>query len=225
MAPAGGTRGVGRATVSEPVGVRPRPGRANSTTSARLSHVALELFIEKGFENVTIEDIARAGGIARRTFFNYFSSKNELPWGDFDSLLADMESYLDSLPPTFELLEALRLATLEFNRVPRDELPYHRRRMRVLLTSPTLIAHSTLQYASWRQVIAAYTGRRLGMYQDEMLPQVVGHICLSIALAAYERWLQDEHAELLSLIDDGFRALARTFALPDAPPESRPHAI
>ena len=75
-----------------------RLGRQPSTSVAELSHIGLALFIRNGFEATTVDDIAEAAGIGRRTFFRYFASKNDLPWGDFDRLIASMQSYLMALP-------------------------------------------------------------------------------------------------------------------------------
>ena len=66
-----------------------RRGRARSTTKAELGRIGLSLFIDRGFSNVTVEDIAHAAGIGRRTFFRYFASKNDVAWGDFEELLVD----------------------------------------------------------------------------------------------------------------------------------------
>ncbi|MBD0324248.1 MAG: TetR family transcriptional regulator, partial [Aldersonia sp.] len=56
-------------------------GRRPATTKDRISAVGIELFTEQGFDETSIEQIAEAAGIARRTFFRYFPSKNALPWG------------------------------------------------------------------------------------------------------------------------------------------------
>ncbi len=198
---------------------RPRIGRAPATNVAQISHTALRLFIERGFDQVTVDDIARAVGIGRRTFFRYFPSKNDLPWGDFERLLESMREFLDALPADLPLMEALHRSVLEFNRFPDDEMTYHRQRMTVLLTSPTLVAHSTLRYASWRQVIADFAGRRLGIEPGSLVPQTIGHVCLGISIAAYERWLRHDDAELLPLIDQGFLCAADSFrALPHLGP-------
>ncbi len=69
-------------------------GRAPATTHGELSHVALRLFLERGFEETTVDDIVQVAGIGRRTFFRYFRSKNDLPWGDFDTLLERMRANL-----------------------------------------------------------------------------------------------------------------------------------
>ena len=65
-----------------------RQGRPPVTSRAELERIALDLFIRQGFTETTLDDIAAAAGIARRTFFGYFSSKNDVVWGDFATLLA-----------------------------------------------------------------------------------------------------------------------------------------
>lgn len=187
-------------------------GRARSTTADQLSRIGLEMFIRDGFDNVTVEDIAAAAGIGRRTFFRYFSSKNDLPWGDFDSLLNHMRSRLDEVPEGMPLFEALREAVIDFNRFPEQEMPLLRQRMKCLLTTPTLVAHSALRYQAWREVIASFTAERLGIREDSHLAMTLGRVCLGISLSAYEEWLQDENLDLAQLIDLGFRDTRRVFS-------------
>ena len=52
---------------------------------------------------------------------------------------------------------------VEFNRFPADASPPHVDRMRLILETPALQAHSALRYAEWRQVIADYVAERLGV--------------------------------------------------------------
>ena len=188
----------------------PRVGRRPSTTHAELSHVAFELFERHGFEATTIDDIAAAAGIGRRTFFRYFASKNDLPWGEFDERLDDMRRLLAGLPEGMPLVDALRVAVVEFNRIPPEEVPHHRRRMELLLRVPTLMAHSTLRYQAWRQVVAEFAARRLGVAEDALEPQAIGWAALGIALAAYEHWLAHPGSDLTVLLDRALRLLAGT---------------
>jgi TetR/AcrR family transcriptional regulator, regulator of mycofactocin system len=183
---------------------RPRLGRAPSTTHAEISHTALLMFMDRGFDQTTVDDIAKEAGIGRRTFFRYFPSKNDLPWGHFDDLLDRMRAHLASLPDDLPLMEQLRQAILEFNRVPESESAYHRRRMELLLHVPTLVAHSTLRYASWRQVVAEHVALRLELPEDDLIPQTIAWTCLGVCLAAYEQWLGNEDSTLLELLDEAF---------------------
>lgn len=191
----------------------PRMGRPHATTHGELSHLALQLFLERGFDATTVDDIVNAAGIARRTFFRYFRSKNDLPWGDFDALLVRMRAHLHSLPPDLPLMQALRQGVIEFNRFPADELPYHRDRMWLLLNVPNLVAHSTLRYAAWRHVVAEYAAERLGDEPDALEPQSIAWACLGLCLAAYEQWLAHEDSDLLALLDEAFGRLAAAFRI------------
>ena len=90
--------------------------RRRVTTRAEAGRVALDLFASQGFERTTVDDIARAAGIGRRTFFRYFHSKNDVPRGDFDAELARMGAVLNATPEGVPLIDAIRRAVAEFNR-------------------------------------------------------------------------------------------------------------
>ena len=186
---------------------RRRLGRAPSTTHAEISHTALALFMDRGFDHTTVDDIAREAGIGRRTFFRYFPSKNDLPWGQFDELLDRMRAHLANTPDDLPLMEQLRQAIIEFNRVPESEWEYHRRRMELLLHVPTLLAHSTLRYAAWRQVVAEHVAHRLELPESDLIPQTIAWTCLGVCLAAYEQWLANADSTLLELLDEAFRLI------------------
>ena len=176
------------------------------TSRAEIEHIALDLFGARGFDTTTVDDIAAAAGIGRRTVFRYYASKNDIPWGAFDEQLDRMRETFAALPDDLSVLAGVRVAVLSFNDVHPDELPWHRRRLRLILGTPALQAHSTLRYAAWRRVVAEYAGRRLALPVDGLVPQAIGHASLGVALAAYERWL-DGGGDLHALLDEVFRAL------------------
>lgn len=192
-------------------GSAPRIGRQPATSNAELSHIGLQLFIERGFDATTVDDIAAAAGIGRRTFFRYFTSKNDLPWGDFDGMIASMREYLFALPDDVDVREALRTAVIEFNRFPENEFSYHRQRMDLLLNVPSLVAHSTLRYADWRQVIADFVAKRVGLDPQDLVPQTTAWAMLAASLAAYEQWLRHDDADLLELLGVSLRLISTGF--------------
>ncbi|MDY6809291.1 MAG: mycofactocin system transcriptional regulator [Actinomycetota bacterium] len=185
-----------------------QPGRRPVTSRAQISAIAIDLFTARGFEETSVDDVAEAVGIGRRTLFRYYPSKNAIAWGDFDAHLTEMRTLLAEIPPTEPIADALRRALISFNHVPPSELPGHRRRMSLLLGVPALQAHSMLMYAEWRQVIAEFCAHRLGLRDTDHLPQTIAWMCLGIALAAYEQWLAEPGADLENLIVTGSRTLA-----------------
>jgi mycofactocin system transcriptional regulator len=195
--------------------LRPEPGqrlgRQPATSVAELSHIGLGLFIRNGFDATTVDDIAEAAGIGRRTFFRYFASKNDLPWGDFDGLVSAMRDYLLALPDTVPLRAAIRDAVIEFNRFPNVEDSFHRARMTLLLTNPTLVGHSTLRFASWRRAVAEFVAHRLACDADDLLPQTMAYTYLAVSIAAYERWLRTPDAVLVDLLAQAIDDLGDAF--------------
>ena len=74
--------------------VQPRVGRRRSTSRHQITDVAIALFAGRGFDEVSVDDVAEAAGIARRTLFRYYPSKNAIPWGDFDAHLQHLRRLL-----------------------------------------------------------------------------------------------------------------------------------
>jgi TetR/AcrR family transcriptional regulator, regulator of mycofactocin system len=181
------------------------------TSQAELEHIAFGLFAQKGFEQTTIDDIAAAAGIGRRTFFRYLPSKNDIPWGMFDLELDRMRARLEASPAQQPLMDALRVALVDFNRVDPSQMPWHRRRMRLILRVPALVAHSTLRFAAWRQVVAEFVAERTGSRPGDLAPQAIAHALLGVAVAAYEQWLDDETADLGELLDRAVLDLSAAF--------------
>lgn len=179
-------------------------GRRRSTTPHHITDVALGLFAERGFAEVSVDDVAQAAGIARRTLFRYYASKNAIPWGDFDAHLRHLRALLDDVEPQVPLGAALRAALLAFNTFDESETVRHRQRMRVILQTPELQAYSMTMYAGWREVIAEFVARRSGAKSTDLGPQTVAWTMLGVALSAYEHWLDYESVSLPKALGDAF---------------------
>jgi mycofactocin system transcriptional regulator len=188
-----------------------RSGRPRVASRAELERVGFALFERQGFDSTTVDDIAAAAGIGRRTFFRYFTSKNDLVWGDFEDQLDRLRSMLASAPAEMPILVALRNSVVEFNRYDSDVVPWHRRRMELILRVPALRADSTLRYHSWRDAVAEFVAARNKVPADSLEPLLVGHLALSACVTAYELWLDDESADLTALLDAVFRRLETGF--------------
>lgn len=182
----------------------PTLGRPVVTTHEEIELAAFGLFEERGFAQTTMEAIASEIGVSKRTIFRYYPSKNDIAWGQFNATLDRFREVLDATPADVPTHAAVHRGILEFNRFPADAHPSHRSRMRLILTTPELQAHSVLQYGAWRQVIAEYVARRTGGEPGDHVPRLAGHLSLSLALTAYEMWLasiEADGADLLEILD------------------------
>lgn len=185
-------------------------GRPPSTTQERIAEVALELFSRQGFEKTTIDEIAAAAGIGRRTVFRYFPSKNDMVWADFDRVLEKLRTAL-TVHAQEPMMEALRRAVIESNLYEARELPALRMRMTLITRVPALQGHSVIRYTAWRRLVAEFCAERIGCRYDDLLPQVIAHAALGTSVAAYTRWVRIGDEDLLRCLDEAYRGLADGF--------------
>jgi mycofactocin system transcriptional regulator len=181
---------------------QPRVGRPPVTSREAIELVAMELFSTVGFDATTVDDIAAAAGIGRRTFFRYFGSKNDVVWGRFAEGLVDLAATLAAMPADRSVAAGLREAIVAFNALPPEQVPVHRLRMSLIFSAESLQAHSTLMYAQWRRVIADFVATRTGLDADALLPRLVGHVMLGAAVSAYEQWLVQPGADLPRILGE-----------------------
>jgi TetR/AcrR family transcriptional regulator, regulator of mycofactocin system len=193
--------------VSATDSVSQRPGRPPGTSRREVTRTALELCAERGFEETTVDDIAEALGVSRRTLFRYFASKNDMVWGDFDWVLDRLRHCLDATAPDVPLHDALGRAVVESNRYEDEQLPELRIRMRLITGVPALQAHSALRYAEWREVIAVWVAQRLGGGPGDLIPQTVAHAALGTSMAAFLVWVDDPSSDLVANLEEAYRLL------------------
>ena len=108
---------------------RPVRDVARRAVQAELVSVAQELFDEHGYEDTTVDAIATAAGMSRRTFFRYFASKEELVLGKYDLLGERLIEALRARPDQEPLWQALRAmfdaAVTAAADGPDGEVPVH----------------------------------------------------------------------------------------------------
>lgn len=175
-------------------------GRPAATSHALIEQTAFVLFARQGFERTTLDEVAAAVGVGRRTLFRYYASKNDIPWGRFDQTLHDFRALLAASPRDLPVWEAVHRGVVACNDVPPDAHPPHDERMRLILETPALRAHSVLRYAEWRGVVADFVAGRLGLAPTAPLPLLAGQVSLACALAAYDVWLRDTAQPLTDLV-------------------------
>ncbi len=209
------TEGGARPPVGTDAATRGRPAVTSRQDVAR---AALDLFARQGYDETTVDEIAAAVGISRRTFFRYYESKPDVVWGEFDAELGRLRDRLAEAPDGEPLMDVLRRSVIATNRFGAGELDELRIRMVLISTVPTLVAHSAVRYEEWCDVVAGFAAARLGGSPDDLAAQTVARASLGAAMAAFACWARSSGDDLVVEVDRAFRLLATGFAAGGTPP-------
>jgi AcrR family transcriptional regulator len=175
--PAGGLRGITRGAVR-----------------TRLSEVAIDLFSEYGFDEVTVEQIAAAAGISARSFHRYFRSKEDAVIGDLESLGVKVRDTFSSRPRQEPVWESLRvsLELLLTELGVSDERG--KRTMLVISSTASLRARNLEKHLLWARLLTPLVADRLSGGRNTLQAETIvqtGLVCLDVALTA---WAKDDEA-------------------------------
>lgn len=182
--------------------------RSHDTTRAEIARAAIRSFLQNGFEQTTVDDIAAAAGISRRTYFRYFASKDE-------SLLSGMQEIGIAVAEAFRRapagtppLIALRDAFLEVEGTFAD-YPERQRALAGMLRTNTRV-HGALLIVQrdWIEEFAEVLAARRG----EALPSdpLMAHMAMDAWNLGVDRWLADPTTSLRA---QGLRAFADLMSL------------
>ena len=135
---------------SQPEGLRDRKRRE---TAQRITDAALSLFLDRGIEATTLDDIAARADISRRTFFSYFRSKDDILLSMQSGMGQTLATALQAEPQDKRPLHALRDATI------RSAAPYPAAEMlaidRLMRSSPAVMARKQASYIAHEEVLFA----------------------------------------------------------------------
>jgi AcrR family transcriptional regulator len=131
--------------------------RGGPQTRARIREVANKLFIERGFDTVTVAEVARVAGVSTVTVFNHFPSKEDLFLDRVDDAVELLRTAVRDRGPGVDVLASLRAITLELvddrqplSGVDQRSVPF----FRTVASSPALVARARAIAAYLRQTLA-----------------------------------------------------------------------
>lgn len=174
--------------------------RKKLRTKAAIQKEALRLFLDKGFEETTIEDIAAAVEISPSTFFNYFPSKEEVVFQDeLDPLiLAAFDAQPADLNPIRRLRNAMRTV---FERLTPEQDRLMRQRMRLLLSTPELRGAMLSQFADLVDQIAGLLASRVDKATADFAVHNMAGAVLGVLLSAMNVVARDPKGDVLEVAD------------------------
>ena len=191
-----------------PQGVRERKRRE---TSERIVEKGLKLFVKNGFEATTLDAIAQAAGISRRTFFYYFKSKEDILLAAHDSGFREAlrPTLLDESPDQAPI-DAVKscLIKLASRYETKESIVFDR----LMESTEALRARKEAVFVETEQILLdamcelwPAPGRRDGL-------RLVAMVAMGTLRLALEKWKQDEAAHPLAhYVRQGFTLLAKQF--------------
>jgi AcrR family transcriptional regulator len=163
--------------------------RKRAQTHARIQAEAMRLFLERGFEATTLDDIAQAAGVSRRSLFHYFESKEEIVFstkGDFPDLIAQA---VGRRPADEPLLEMVENALIDMG--ARYQSTQMRDYARLIRDTPALHAGDQAKYEQVERVLAKALADCKGLPQGDIMCRVTAATAIGILKLAVEAWLAE----------------------------------
>lgn len=187
--------------------------RTRQAAIAEITKVAMDLFLERGFEATTFDDIATAAGISRRSLFRYFGTKEDIVLGHLADEGPRAQQALAARPDDEPVWTALLNVMSLIDTAPAT--PAERERLfkisELMHGTPSLRARSIEKHRQWQADLLPEVRRRLGGPDDELADLRAGAVIASAIAcldAAGEVWTRERGARpLRELLEAAFDAV------------------
>lgn len=191
---------------------RGQAGRPRAASKADVEKVALALMLERGYENVSVEDIAAAARISRTTYFRYFGSKPGVVWLSFDATIERLDRELAAFRGS-DVLDGVRRAVVESTRAAVYDSDVWLDRFRLLDTSAELQAGTYVHWEEWKRPVAAFVAARTDTQPIDRVPAVVAATCQAVFVSELRDWRNsdDKRHDLLGRLDNGLGEMLNLF--------------
>jgi AcrR family transcriptional regulator len=184
--------------------------RKKADTRAALAAATVRLAVDRGWEHVTVEAVAAAADVSYRTFFNYFSSKEEAllqPGGpDQPRLSTRLRDVPADVAPLAAVRTAVRAELVELEADPIGLLE----RLTVLMSTPSLLPRLVEMSAADEREFALAVAERTGTDADaDLLPVLLAAVVSAALRVSLLRWqAQGGTTPLTELADEALDAVA-----------------
>lgn len=185
--------------------------RKKAATKHSIQDHALRLFVEKGYDATTVDEIAAAAGVSHMTFFRYFPRKEDVvEYDEYDPLLDELiAARPEHEPPLTALHKAIRTGLEKVLTTDREALLI---RTRLVLRDAVLRSRNVIAQDTTRDLFARALARRAGLEEPNFTATVQASAALGAMAAVLTTWAEDDDGDLIALVDDAFAALQDGYA-------------
>ncbi|MCU1476720.1 MAG: hypothetical protein JWQ64_1413 [Subtercola sp.] len=164
-------------------------GRPRASSRELLEDAAFELFLENTYAKTTVDQITQRAGVGRSTFFNYFTSKSDVFWGEVDSAAQSLSDALAAQAPDAQPLPALGAALASVAReFGPSRVPWILTQYPHIGAAGEVQASALARFAQWAGILATFAGVRLGLDPASMVPRSIAYALTGAVVAAAQEW-------------------------------------
>lgn len=187
-------------------------------TRDSIADAALQLTLEHGLANLTIEEIARVAFVSPRTVSNYFAQKEEAVVAAGTGETMDMIEAFGQRPIDEPPLESLCLVLSDYlHSIDADELRLGAQKMQLVDDNPTLRPFQVAQYAELEETVRLKVAERTGTdLETDPYPWLVAGAAVSAANTAMRLWVKSETPpeRLADFVQEAFTLISKGLPLP-----------
>jgi AcrR family transcriptional regulator len=162
---------------------------------------AVETFAVKGFDDTTVEDVARAAGVSRATFFRYFSSKDDLLAQNVMDYGAALTKVIKACPSAFTPFQVMRETLLS---IARQKVTHPRTRQVIdisLRSASARQAHASRMTEVEESVAMAFAERLVRQSKDDLEPRLLATMTVSAMNVAIMAWYRNDYKDLCTAVE------------------------
>jgi len=184
-------------------------GRWEPNAPGRLAVAALDLYIERGFEQTTVAEIAARAGVTERTFFRHFADKREVLFDGSSGLVEFLADETAAAPADASPIEAVQHALEEAaERFFEQRADFARKRQRVLAANPPLAERELMKLTTFAAAMAGALRERGATATVAEMAAEAGIVALRVA---FGRWADGDDENLVPLLREAFAELRTVF--------------
>jgi AcrR family transcriptional regulator len=160
-------------------------GRWEPNTRNRLAQAAMKLYVENGFEQTTVAEIAREAGLTERTFFRHYADKREVLFSGTELLQETLVTAVSEAPGSMPPLDAVAAGLDLIGGFFAERTEYARQRQTVIASHAELRERELLKLAALASAVAAaLRGRGVG----DPAASLAAQAGMAVFQVAFERW-------------------------------------
>lgn len=180
--------------------------RKKAATRRSIQEHALRLFLEKGYDATTVEEIAAEAGVSHMTFFRYFPRKEAVVEDDeYDPMIVELIAGRPARESPLQAIHAaVRAGLAEVLPADREAILV---RTRLILRTPALRSRTWISEETTRDLFAQALAARAGLDAPDFATTVLAAVAVTTLATAIAAWAEKDDADLVAMVDQAFAAV------------------